>query len=325
MRTALASALRRSTFRHFPIEDHHRPTRVNTKPCPSHPSRTSVSASGLSRPSAPRGASARGRRVAVIPRSTSGEPRRVRGRQAPPRIAVGVRHSMRVTRLRDLVEISPDLWSPSAVGARRRRRAGECLQGAPARVAALPSVLAARRGRREPRRAIFDGIAAHGGLDDVARVTRCVCDRDQEFISLVPEAGMMMAESAFRCRRWRRARRVRGPRGAPRRATHRARARSRETGGAREPGVSDGEGKRRPLHLSRRRQAEQVLHRHVHQGARLAPPRHVHLLVSHRGRPRGVQGDASRMWEGEEESDVALMDEFAFASRSSSAAATDAW
>ena len=30
-----------------------------------------------------------------------------------PRIAGGVRHSMRVTRLRDLVEISPDLWAPS--------------------------------------------------------------------------------------------------------------------------------------------------------------------------------------------------------------------
>jgi hypothetical protein len=35
------------------------------------------------------------------------------------------------------------------------------------------------------------------GLDDVDRVTKCVCERDQGLLELVPEAGMMVAEIKF--------------------------------------------------------------------------------------------------------------------------------
>ena len=292
-----ASTRRSATFPF--IEDHHRPTRVNPKP--NHALRINREPQPrrrrLSRPSAQsRRVGARSSRRRRAPRSTSGEPRRVRGRQAPAshrrrRAPQYARHAPSRSRR----DFSRPLVALGGWRRRRRRRAGECLQGAPSRVAALPSVLAARRGRREPRRAIFDGIAAHGrpgrrGARHHVRV------RSRPGVHLARPRGWdddggdcVSAAVAGDD-----ARRVRGPRGAPCRATHRARARSRETGGAREPGVSDGEGKRRSLHLSRRRQAEQVLHRHVHQGARLAPPRHVHLLVSHRGRPRGVQGDASQ-------------------------------
>ena len=116
-----------------------------------------------------------------------------------------VRHSMRVTRLRDLVEISPDLWDPQ-----RPSDAGDGLAQAeafkaPARLPALPRVQrfgGARRGRRPhrpPLGAVRHGLAADGGPRRVARVTRAVCEMDFEFISHVPEysSGMMVAEMTF--------------------------------------------------------------------------------------------------------------------------------
>ena len=47
------------------------------------------------------------RRVAVRVNAISAD------RGSESKIQVGVRHSMRVTRLRDIVEVSPDLWGPT--------------------------------------------------------------------------------------------------------------------------------------------------------------------------------------------------------------------
>ena len=113
-----------------------------------------------------------------------------------------VRHSMRVTRLRDLVEISPDLWDPQ-----RPSDAGDGLAQAEAfkelllasqhfRVFSASEALDADgtpTGRHSVR--FVMGSPRMEGLDDVERVTRAVCEMDFEFISHVPEysSGMMVA------------------------------------------------------------------------------------------------------------------------------------
>jgi len=117
-----------------------------------------------------------------------------------------VRHSMRVTRLRDLVEISPDLWDPQ-----RPSDAGDGLAQAEAfkelllasqhfRVFSASEALdadGAPTGRHSVR--FVMGSPRMEGLDDVERVTRAVCEMDFEFISHVPEysSGMMVAEMTF--------------------------------------------------------------------------------------------------------------------------------
>uniref|UniRef100_A0A7S0X7B6 Pyridoxal phosphate-dependent transferase n=1 Tax=Mantoniella antarctica TaxID=81844 RepID=A0A7S0X7B6_9CHLO len=130
------------------------------------------------------------------------------GNKQPRIIEGGVRHSMRVTRLRDLVEISPDLWAPSEDS------------GFPAPVAAKGDglaqaaifkalLLASQHFRLYSQKTISDdNDGAYGvrflmgsprmeGLDDVDRVTKCVCDRDHGLLELVPESGMMVAEIKF--------------------------------------------------------------------------------------------------------------------------------
>ena len=134
-----------------------------------------------------------------------------------PRIAVGVRHSMRVTRMRDLVEISPDLWAPSdpesdgedshdidersaeelrADGAAQAKIFKELL------VASQHFRLFAHKNNRDGCGVRFlMGSPRMEGLDDVARVTRNVCDallnHEEVDVSLIPESGMMMAEIVF--------------------------------------------------------------------------------------------------------------------------------
>ena len=113
---------------------------------------------------------------------------------------------MRVTRLRDLVEISPDLWDPQ-----RPSDAGDGLAQAEAfkelllasqhfRVFSASEALDADgtpTGRHSVR--FVMGSPRMEGLDDVERVTRAVCEMDFEFISHVPEysSGMMVAEMTF--------------------------------------------------------------------------------------------------------------------------------
>jgi hypothetical protein len=134
-----------------------------------------------------------------------------------PRIAVGVRHSMRVTRLRDLVEISPDLWAPSDPDSDDHdehdvdeRTAEELRADGAAQVKIFKELLvASQHFRLFGHKNLRDGCAVQflmgsprmEGLDDVARVTRNVCDvlvADETVdVRLVPESGMMMAEIVF--------------------------------------------------------------------------------------------------------------------------------
>ena len=259
-----------------------------------------------------RGASARGGRVAVAPRARRAENRDVsEDAKPPPRIAVGVRHSMRVTRLRDLVEISPDLWSPSAVGA-----VGD---GAAQANVFKELLLASPHFRLYSQRDAGDGN--HGvrflmgsprmeGLDDVARVTMCVCDRDQEFISLVPEAGMMMAEIAFPLpslettqdasadpEALRVERLTALVRGLEKQVVHESLVCLMEKGSD-DRSTFHGDGRLNKYFTGMYTRAPDLLHRGTctssspTEGALEASKEMLH-----------------RMWEGEEESDVALMDE----------------
>lgn len=131
-----------------------------------------------------------------------------------PRIAGGVRHSMRVTRLRDLVEISPDLWAPSESAAARSSEAESAAaenntykgDGLAQATIFKELLLASQHFRLYSQKTIGDGVYGvrflmgsprMEGLDDVDRVTKCVCERDQGLLELVPESGMMVAEIKF--------------------------------------------------------------------------------------------------------------------------------
>ena len=145
------------------------------------------------------------------------EDRRNPGASPKPRIAVGVRHSMRVTRLRDLVEISPDLWAPSdpehgeepSHGLDERTAEEFRADGAAQAKIFKELLLASRHFRLYTHKNQTAGCGVRflmgsprmEGLDDVARVTRSVCesliDDKQLDVRLVPESGMLMAEIAF--------------------------------------------------------------------------------------------------------------------------------
>jgi hypothetical protein len=134
-----------------------------------------------------------------------------------PRIAVGVRHSMRVTRLRDLVEISPDLWAPSDPEHSEEpshgldeRTAEELRADGAAQAKIFKELLLASQHFRLYTHInqtagcgvrFLMGSPRMEGLDDVARVTRSVCEsliEDEALeVSLVPESGMLMAEIVF--------------------------------------------------------------------------------------------------------------------------------
>lgn len=129
----------------------------------------------------------------------------------PARIAGGVRHSMRVTRLRDLVEISPDLWAPwdaAMDAASRPPVAAEPSRGDGLAQATIfkELLLASQHFRLYSQKTLAEGVYGvrflmgsprMEGLDDVDRVTKCVCERDQGLLELVPESGMMVAEMTF--------------------------------------------------------------------------------------------------------------------------------
>ena len=154
-------------------------------------------------------------RVAARVTARRAEDRRNPGAAPKPRIAVGVRHSMRLTRLRDLVEISPDLWAPSdpehsdAHGL-DERTAEELRADGAAQAKIFKELLLASRHFRLYTHInqtagcgvrFLMGSPRMEGLDDVARVTRSVCEsliEDEALeVSLVPESGMLMAEIVF--------------------------------------------------------------------------------------------------------------------------------
>ena len=166
----------------------------------------------------PRPARARASRGRVAARVTArrAEDRRNPEASAKPRIAVGVRHSMRVTRLRDLVEISPDLWAPSdpehsdAHGL-DERTAEELRADGAAQAKIFKELLLASQHFRLYTHInqtagcgvrFLMGSPRMEGLDDVQRVTRSVCEAlidDDSLVDvrLVPENGMLMAEIVF--------------------------------------------------------------------------------------------------------------------------------
>ena len=125
------------------------------------------------------------------------------------KIQVGVRHSMRVTRLRDIVEVSPDLWEPAessaAVPTSKQAKRGDGLTQA---TIFKELLLASKHFRLYSQKTHGDGDV-YGvrflmgsprmeGLDDVFRVTRCVAERDEGLMNLVPDSsGMMVAEIMF--------------------------------------------------------------------------------------------------------------------------------
>jgi len=132
-----------------------------------------------------------------------------------PRIAVGVRHDLRVTRLRDLLEISPDLWAPPHPEPRDdhgldARTAEELRSDGAAQAQVFKELLLASQHFRLYTH--INSVAGCGvrflmgsprmeGLDDVERVTRAVCEslveNDDLRVQLVPESGILMAEIAF--------------------------------------------------------------------------------------------------------------------------------
>ena len=156
-------------------------------------------------------------RVAARVTARRAEDRRNPGAAPKPRIAVGVRHSMRVTRLRDLVEISPDLWAPSDPEHSEEpshgldeRTAEELRADGAAQAKIFKELLLASRHFRLYTHInqtagcgvrFLMGSPRMEGLDDVARVTRSVCEsliEDEALeVSLVPESGMLMAEIVF--------------------------------------------------------------------------------------------------------------------------------
>ena len=168
----------------------------------------------LTRPT--RACASRGR-VAARVTARRAEDRRNPDAAPKPCIAVGVRHSMRVTRLRDLVEISPDLWAPSdpehgeePMHGLGERSAEELRADGAAQAKIFKELLLASRNFRlythKNQTAgcgvrFLMGSPRMEGLDDVARVTRSVCEHliDDEALDvrLVPESGMLMAEIAF--------------------------------------------------------------------------------------------------------------------------------
>lgn len=141
------------------------------------------------------------RRVAVRVNAVSAD------RGSESKIQVGVRHSMRVTRLRDIVEVSPDLWGPtesSTVTINKARRGDGLTQA----TIFKELLLASKHFRLYSQKIHGDGDV-YGvrflmgsprmeGLDDVFRVTRCVAERDEGLMNLVPDSsGMMVAEIEF--------------------------------------------------------------------------------------------------------------------------------
>jgi len=156
-------------------------------------------------------------RVAARVTARRAEDRRNPGAAPKPRIAVGVRHSMRVTRLRDLVEISPDLWAPSDPEHSEEpshgldeRTAEELRADGAAQAKIFKELLLASQHFRLYTHInqtagcgvrFLMGSPRMEGLDDVARVTRSVCEsliEDEALeVSLVPESGMLMAEIVF--------------------------------------------------------------------------------------------------------------------------------
>ena len=156
-------------------------------------------------------------RVAARVTARRAEDRRNPGAAPKPRIAVGVRHSMRVTRLRDLVEISPDLWAPSDPEHSEEpshgldeRTAEELRADGAAQAKIFKELLLASQHFRLYTHVnqtagcgvrFLMGSPRMEGLDDVARVTRSVCEsliEDEALeVSLVPESGMLMAEIVF--------------------------------------------------------------------------------------------------------------------------------
>jgi hypothetical protein len=156
-------------------------------------------------------------RVAARVTARRAEDRRNPGASPKPRIAVGVRHSMRVTRLRDLVEISPDLWAPSDPEHSEEpshgldeRTAEELRADGAAQAKIFKELLLASQHFRLYTHInqtagcgvrFLMGSPRMEGLDDVARVTRSVCEsliEDEALeVSLVPESGMLMAEIVF--------------------------------------------------------------------------------------------------------------------------------
>ena len=124
-----------------------------------------------------------------------------------PRIAKGVRHSMRVKRLRDLVEISPDLWAPAdATTASTAAVMGDGLAQA---TIFKELLLASQHFRLYSQKThnveegvygvrFFMGSPRMEGLDDVDHVTKRVVEKNEwGLLELVPESGMMMAEVQF--------------------------------------------------------------------------------------------------------------------------------
>ena len=156
-------------------------------------------------------------RVAARVTARRAEDRRNPGAAPKPRIAVGVRHSMRVTRLRDLVEISPDLWAPSDPEHSEEpshgldeRTAEELRADGAAQAKIFKELLLASQHFRLYTHInqtagcgvrFLMGSPRMEGLDDVARFTRSVCEsliEDEALeVSLVPESGMLMAEIVF--------------------------------------------------------------------------------------------------------------------------------
>ena len=130
-------------------------------------------------------------RVASRVTARRAEDRRDPGAARKPCIAVGVRHSMRVTRLRDLVEISPDLWAPSdpehgeepSHGLDERTAEEFRADGAAQAKIFKELLLASRHFRLYTHKNQTAGCGVRflmgsprmEGLDDVARVTRSVC------------------------------------------------------------------------------------------------------------------------------------------------------
>mmetsp|Transcript_3109 Transcript_3109/g.7183 ORF Transcript_3109/g.7183 Transcript_3109/m.7183 type:complete len:793 (+) Transcript_3109:425-2803(+) len=171
------------------------------------------------------------RAAATGPTRAMGQPAERTGADAdrvPRVIAGGVRHSMRVTRLRDLVEISPDLWAPY-----NSSYAKEYLQTSSSSGASLDMLdiakkaedglaqatlfkemlLASQHFRLYSHKTFEDGVYGvrflmgsprMEGLDDVQRVTRYVCEHQDDYhagkeglLHLVPDAGMMVAQIKF--------------------------------------------------------------------------------------------------------------------------------
>ena len=156
-------------------------------------------------------------RVAARVTARRAEDRRNPGAAPSPasRLAFGTR--MRVTRLRDLVEISPDLWAPSDPEHSEEpshgldeRTAEELRADGAAQAKIFKELLLASQHFRLYTHVnqtagcgvrFLMGSPRMEGLDDVARVTRSVCEsliEDEALeVSLVPESGMLMAEIVF--------------------------------------------------------------------------------------------------------------------------------